>query len=86
MDRYAQKIIAHANEVREGAQRLTKTDATYLMGVIDCDVAILYSKRIFNQEESVRLRAHVVRSVLANPSLLRQIRLRAYDKRAYRDF
>ena len=86
MNRFAKKIIAHANAVRGGSNSLTKTDATYLLGVIDCDIGILQSKKIFNEKESLQLRTHVMGTIFANPSLLSQVRLRAHDKRAYRDF
>ena len=89
--RHAERIIQHANDVRNGSAQLTRTDAAYVLGVIDTDVGILRSKGVFaGQREADRAREYVLREVLQNPGALTQglqgVQLRAHDKRAYRDF
>lgn len=90
MNQYADRVVRHANAVREGSASLSRTDAAYLLGVMDADLGILRSKGTFTAMEVARLRDHVVTSVLANPSLVLEgpgrVNLRAHEKPAYRDF
>ena len=89
--RYVGKIVRHANVVRAGSPQLGRSDAAYLLGVIDTDVGILRSKGVFNgQREAEQVRDAVLREVLRNPYVVttgpQRVRLHAHTTRAYRDF